>query len=277
MHQRCLEVTDINNEIALVLIAPLFFGISFIYSSVGFGGGSSYIAVLVLLGISLFAVPPIAQILNIIVAGMAVISFAKAKHLSLKFTLPFLSSIPFAFFAGAITLPERNLALIFVLSLFAASAALLLSGIRGRSFEKLQQEKRTKEEVVVKLWDIRKILLIGVPTGAILGVVAGLVGIGGGIWLSPLLILSGMADPKRAAATSSVFIVANSVSGFLGQSASKSIDLEILFPLALVVLAGGLLGSRLGAFRLDHDKIRIIVSAIVAIAGLNLMIKFLFS
>ncbi len=131
--------------------------------------------------------------------------------------------------------------------------------------------------VVVKLWDIRKILLIGVPTGAILGVVAGLVGIGGGIWLSPLLILSGMADPKRAATTSSVFIVANSVSGFLGQSASKSIDLEILFPLALVVLAGGLLGSRLGAFRLDHDKIRIIVSAIVAIAGLNLMIKFLFS
>ncbi len=84
---------------------------------------ASYIAVLVLLGISLFAVPPIAQILNIIVAGMAVISFAKAKHLSLKFTLPFLSSIPFAFFAGAITLPERNLALIFVLSLFAASAA----------------------------------------------------------------------------------------------------------------------------------------------------------
>jgi uncharacterized protein len=276
MHQRCLEVTDINNEIALVLIAPLFFGISFIYSSVGFGGGSSYIAILVLLGISLFAVPPIAQILNIIVAGMAVISFAKAKHLSLKFTLPFLSSIPFAFFAGAITLPERNLALIFVLALFAASAALLLSGIRGRSFEKLQQEKRTKE-IVVKVWDIRKILLIGVPTGAILGVVAGLVGIGGGIWLSPLLILSGMADPKRAAATSSVFIVANSVSGFLGQSASKSIDLGILFPLALVVLAGGLLGSRLGAFRLDHDKIRIIVSAIVAIAGLNLMIKFLFS
>ncbi|HEY6755895.1 MAG TPA: sulfite exporter TauE/SafE family protein [Nitrososphaera sp.] len=271
-----MEVTDINNEIALVLIAPLFFGISFIYSSVGFGGGSSYIAVLVLLGISLFAVPPIAQILNIIVAGMAVISFAKAKHLSLKFTLPFLSSIPFAFFAGAITLPERNLALIFVLALFAASAALLLSGIRGRSFEKLQQEKRTKE-IVVKVWDIRKILLIGVPTGAILGVVAGLVGIGGGIWLSPLLILSGMADPKRAAATSSVFIVANSVSGFLGQSASKSIDLGILFPLALVVLAGGLLGSRLGAFRLDHDKIRIIVSAIVAIAGLNLMIKFLFS
>jgi uncharacterized protein len=89
-----------------------FFGISFIYSSVGFGGGSSYIAILVLLGISLFVVPPVAQILNIIVAGMAMISFAKAKHLSLKFTLPFLSSVPFAFSAGTIALPERQIALI---------------------------------------------------------------------------------------------------------------------------------------------------------------------
>ena len=272
MHQRCSEVTDINDEFALVFIAPLFFGISFIYSSVGFGGGSSYIAILVLLGISLFVVPPVAQILNIIVAGMAMITFAKAKHLSLKFTLPFLSSVPFAFFAGTIALPERHIALIFVLALFAASAALFMSGIRGR-FERLQ-EKKAKG---LRLWDIRKILLIGVPIGAILGVVAGLVGIGGGIWLSPLLILSGMADPKRAAATSSVFIVANSVSGFLGQSVSKPIDLAILLPLALVVLAGGVLGSRLGALRLDQDKIRVIVSAIVAIAGLNLMIKFLFS
>jgi uncharacterized membrane protein YfcA len=272
MHRRCWEVTDISNEISPVFIAPLFFGISFIYSSVGFGGGSSYIAILVLFGISLFAVPPIAQILNIIVAGIAMISFARAKHLSLKFTLPFLSSVPFAFFAGTIAIPEQRLTLIFILALFAASAALLLSGIRGR-FEKLQEKKARGW----RLWDMRKIVLIGIPTGAILGVVAGLVGIGGGIWLSPLLILAGMADPKHAAATSSVFIVANSFSGFLGQSVSKPIDLAILLPLALMVLAGGLLGSRLGALRLDHDKLRVIVGAIVAIAGLNLMIKFLFS
>jgi uncharacterized membrane protein YfcA len=273
MHRRCWEVTDISNEISLVFIAPLFFGISFIYSSVGFGGGSSYIAILVLFGISLFAVPPIAQILNIIVAGIAMISFAKANHLSIKFTLPFLSSVPFAFFAGTIAIPEQRLTLIFILALFAASAALLLSGIRGK-FEKLQEKKKARGW---RLWDMRKIVLIGIPTGAILGVVAGLVGLGGGIWLSPLLILAGMADPKRAAATSSVFIVANSVSGFLGQSVSKPIDIAILLPLALVVLAGGLLGSRLGALRLDHDKLRVIVGAIVAIAGLNLMIKFLFS
>jgi uncharacterized protein len=273
MHQRCLEVTDISNEIALVYIAPLFFGISFIYSSVGFGGGSSYIAILVLFGISLFAVPPIAQILNIIVAGIAMLSFAKANYLSLRFSLPFLSSVPFAFLGGTIALPEQRLALIFILALFAASAALLLSGIRSK-FQKSQENSKPKGSV---LWDIRKIVLVGIPAGAILGVVAGLVGIGGGIWLSPLLILTGMADPKRAAATSSIFIVANSVTGFLGQSVSKPIDFAILAPLALVVLAGGLIGSRLGAFRFDHDKIRIIVGAIVAVAGVNLMIKFLFT
>jgi uncharacterized membrane protein YfcA len=266
-------VTDINNEITLlVFITPLFFGISFIYSSVGFGGGSSYIAVLVLFGISLFAVPPIAQILNIIVAGIAMITFTRAKHFSLKFSLPFLSSVPFAFFAGTIALPEQHLTLLFILALFAASAALLLSGIRGR-FEKLK-EKKAKG---LRILDTRKIILVGIPTGIVLGIVAGLVGIGGGIWLSPLLILAGVADPKQAAATSSLFIVANSLSGFFGQSLSKPIDPAILLPLALVVLAGGLLGARVGALRLDHDKIRIIVGAIVAIAGVNLMIKLLFS
>lgn len=275
MHQRCLEATDISNEgIILVYIAPLFFGISFIYSTVGFGGGSSYIAILVLLGISLFAVPPVAQILNIIVAGVAMISFAKAKHLSLKFTLPFLSSIPFAFFAGTINLPEQRLTLIFILALFAASGALLVSGI-SRRIQK--SEGNNAKQLPPRLLDMQKIILIGIPIGAMLGVVAGLVGIGGGIWLSPLLILTRMADTKRAAATSSVFIVANSVSGFLGQSLSKPIDFAILLPLALVVLTGGLIGSRLGAFRFDHDKMRVIVGAIVAVAAINLTIKFLFA
>ena len=266
---------DIANDIILVFILPLFFGISFIYSSVGFGGGSSYIAILVLLGISLFAVPPVAQILNIIVAGIAMITFAKANHLSLKFSLPFMSSIPFAFLAGTIALPEESLALVFVLALFAASGALLLSGIKGK-FRVLQESENIKKEL--QLWKTPKmVLLIGIPAGAIIGVVAGLVGIGGGIWLSPLIILTGMADPKRAAASSSIFIVANSIAGFLGQSVSKPIDYAILLPLALVVVVGGLIGSRLGAFKFDHDKMQIIVGAIVGVAGFNLTIKFLLS
>src|SRR5256885_17231007 len=100
MHQRCWEDTDISNEIALVYIAPLFFGISFIYSSVGFGGGGRYVAILVLFGIRLFAVPPLAPILNIFVVGFGMISFSKTKNLLLKIFLAFFSVHSFSFFAG---------------------------------------------------------------------------------------------------------------------------------------------------------------------------------
>ena len=166
MGRRCWEVMDIANDITLVFMLPLFFGISFIYSSVGFGGGSSYIAILVLLGISLFAVPPVAQILNIIVAGMAMTTFAKANHLSFKFSLPFMSSVPFAFLAGTIALPEKSLALVFVLALFAASGALLLSGIKGKF--RVLQETKDKEKQSRLRETPKMVLLIGIPAGAII-------------------------------------------------------------------------------------------------------------
>ena len=116
------------------------------------------------------------------------ISFAKANHLSLKFTLPFLSSVPFAFFAGTIAIPEQRLTLIFILALFAASAALLLSGIRVKFEKKLQEKKKARGS---RPWDMRKIVVIGIPTGAILGVVAGLVGIGAGFGSLPCSFLRG--------------------------------------------------------------------------------------
>lgn len=240
------------------MLAPLFFGTSFVYSSVGFGGGSTYIALLVLAGVSLFMVPPLALILNIIVASMALIHYARAGHLSLGLSAPFLSSIPFAFVGGLVMFSQKELALIFVIALFAASAALLTSA----SWIKRRRDKINKLNI-----SQTKLVLVGLPTGAILGSVAGIVGIGGGIWLSPLLILSGLADPKRAAATASLFILANSISGFIAHSTTKPIDVQFLIPLALVVLAGGLIGSRLGAFKLNHDKIRIIVGALVAVAA----------
>jgi uncharacterized membrane protein YfcA len=118
-------------------------------------------------------------------------------------------------------------------------------------------------------------MVVGIPAGAFLGIIAGLVGIGGGIWLSPFLILSGLAHPKQAAATASLFILTNSISGFIGHSISKPLDLSLLIPLAAIVLVGGLLGSKYGAFKFDHDKIRLIVAAIVAAAGIELTIKLI--
>jgi uncharacterized membrane protein YfcA len=109
-------------------------------------------------------------------------------------------------------LAEKNLSLIFVIALFAASAALFVSAMQIKT----KQSYKIKKLNHCKL----KIMIIGIPVGAVLGVVAGLVGIGGGIWLSPLLILTGLAAPKRAAATAAFFILTNSVVGFLAHSIS---------------------------------------------------------
>ncbi|HKG88170.1 MAG TPA: sulfite exporter TauE/SafE family protein [Nitrososphaeraceae archaeon] len=252
----------------LLVLVPIFFAISFVYSSVGFGGGSSYTAILILAGISIFSVPPISLVLNVIVSCMAFLSYIKAQYFSPKLSLPFLSSIPFAFYTGQMILPQKTIIIIFIITLFAASAALLTS----KRATKNQQESETKRSTNL---NYIKMAIIGIPIGALLGSVAGLVGIGGGIWLSPLLILTGLANPKQSAATASLFILTNSISGFAAHSISKPLDLYFLLPLACVVLAGGIIGSRLGAFRFDHDKIRMIIGAIVAVAAINLTIKLL--
>lgn len=256
------------NDLTLLVLVPLFFATSFVYSSVGFGGASSYTAILILAGINIFSVPPISLILNIIVSCMAFLSYIKAQYFSPKLSLPFLSSIPFAFYTGQVILPQKTLTIIFIITLFAASAALLTS----KRATKNQQESEMKRSTNL---NYTKMAIIGIPIGALLGSVAGLIGIGGGIWLSPLLILTGLANPKQSAATASLFILTNSISGFAAQSISKPLDLYFLLPLACVVLAGGIIGSRLGAFRFDHDKIRMIIGAIVAVAAINLTIKLL--
>lgn len=248
----------------IFILAPIFFAISFVYSSVGFSGGSSYTAILVLSGISLSTVPSISLLLNIVVSVVTFFNYVRARYLSLRLSLPFLSSIPFAFISGMLLIPQKSLLIIFIIALFAASAALFTSAskIKRQRLEKLYYSNV-------------RIMIVGIPVGAFLGFIAGLVGIGGGIWLSPFLILSGLADPKQAAATASLFILTNSISGFIGHSISKPLDFSLLIPLAVVVLIGGLLGSRYGAFKFNHDKIRMIVAAIVAVAGIELTMKLI--
>jgi len=162
------------NEFLLLILIPLFFAISFIYSSVGFAGGSSYIAILVLVGVNLFTIPPVSLALNIVVASIALFNYLRAGNLSLRISVPLLISVPFAFIGGSTVLPEKILILIFVIALFAASAMLLLSG----------NQIKTRQEKIRKLnLSLSRLSLITLPIGAVLGTVSGLVGIGGGIWL----------------------------------------------------------------------------------------------
>lgn len=264
MYSICWEGKVINDILVLVL-APIFFIISFFYSSVGFAGGSSYIAVLVLVGVNLYTVPPTSLALNIIVSLAAFFNYLRAGHLSLRLSIPLLISVPFAFIGGSVVLPEKILTLVFVISLFSASAALLLSG-RGRITHQQFEKMKT-----MNLSFIKTTLITG-TLGALLGSISGLVGIGGGIWLSPILIMSGLANPKEAAASASLFILTNSISGFFAHSITnnKGVDFDFIIPLSLVVLAGGILGSRFGAFRFDHNKIIIIIGILVALAAINL-------
>ncbi|MGI9567910.1 MAG: sulfite exporter TauE/SafE family protein [Nitrosopumilus sp.] len=241
---------------------PAFFAVSFVYSSVGFGGGSSYIAILAFSGVSIVTVPTIALPLNIAVSSITFFNYLRAGHFSLKFSLPFLASIPFAFYAGTLNFDESTLAIIFVIALLASSFVLFTSSY---SIKKRQQETDSRN------LSSRKLIFIGIPIGSVLGSIAGLVGIGGGIWLSPLLILSRLSVPKRAAATASFFILTNSISGFTGHAFTKPVNLEFVLPLLIVIMIGGFFGSRFGAFKIDHNVIRIIVGVIVAAAALNIV------
>ncbi len=211
----------------------------------------------------MYTVPPISLALNIIVSSAAFFNYLKAGHLSLRLSFPLLISVPFAFIGGSIVLPEKMLTLIFVISLFSASAVLLLSRVTRRIT--FQHEKIRKMNL-----NFFKTALITSPLGALLGSISGLVGIGGGIWLSPILIISGLANPKQAAASASLFILTNSTSGFIAHTITKDIDFDLIIPLSIVVLIGGLMGSRLGAFKFDHHKIIIIIGILVTLAALNL-------
>ena len=210
----------------------------------------------------MYTVPPISLALNIIVSSATLFNYIKAGHLSLRLSFPLLISVPFAFIGGSIILPEKMLTLIFVISLFSASATLLLSGRRRITF---QHEKVRKMNL-----NFVKTTLITTPLGALLGSISGLVGIGGGIWLSPILIMSGLANPKQAAASASLFILTNSISVFIAHTITKNIDFDLIIPLSIVVLIGGLMGSRLGALKFDHQKIIIIIGILVALAAINL-------
>ncbi len=216
----------------IIILAALTFLVAFIYSSVGHGGASGYLAVL-----SFFAVPrdqmaSSALCLNLLVAGIAFYSFHKRRYFSWELTWPFvLGSIPAAFWGGLIKIPavsyDRLLA-----------GALIFAGIRLI----LDVEKKTVPA------NHPPPLGVSLPLGGAIGFLSGIVGVGGGIFLSPLLILFRWADPKKVAATSAFFILVNSASGLWGRHARGSFGIPSqLVLLLLFAFFGGIAGSQAGA------------------------------
>ncbi len=240
--------------IHLVLLAAAVFGIAALYSCVGHAGASGYIAVMALSGMAPETMKPTVLVLNILVATVAAVQFYRAGHFSCSRLWPFaVTSVPMAFAGGAITLPVHFYRpLVGVVLLFAAVRLLV---------------HRTREEGEIKSPPLPAAL----GWGAVMGLVSGLTGVGGGIFLSPLLLFAGWSAPRQASATAAVFILVNSVAGLLGHVASVRAVPGFAVWLAAAAVAGGGLGSHFGSTRLPSAAICRTLSVVLIIAGLKLV------
>ena len=225
---------------------------------VGFGGGSSYLAIMVLAGLSYQQIPAQALTCNIIVAGGGFWLFYKAGHFRANKVLPFVAcSIPMAYLGGRMLINKELFCILLGLSLLAVAL---------RLFMRTPQAESSKDVSQKRAW------AVGLPIGALLGLLAGVVGIGGGIFLSPILLLMRWANAKEAAASASFFIVVNSAAGLVGQFQKGATDFSYLIPLALAVLLGGQIGARLGAFHLPKVALQKGLAGLVFYVSVRLIL-----
>jgi len=215
----------------VIILSILFFVTAVLYSSVGFGGGSTYLALLLIWGVPYFIFPLVALSCNIIVVSGNCFNYIRAGNLNLKLLIPYLiGSIPLAFIGGSLPIEKRLFEILLFLILTTAGILLLLN---FRAYD-------NKEE------SYRKVpIIISILIGGVLGFISGVVGIGGGIFLSPILFLIRAGKPKHIVTTASLFILINSFSGIMGQITKNAVLNEIsnYWYLLLIVLVGGQLGN----------------------------------
>ena len=243
---------------SIPLWMPLaFFAVAVAYASVGFGGGSSYLALLALVGLPHDTIPQTALVCNLIVTAGGVWHFHRAGHLDARRALPFVTlSIPLAYLGGRIPIGRELFALLLGVSLLAAAVRMLIPSARFARPRGL---------------GVREAWAAGVPLGGALGFLSGLVGIGGGIFLAPIVILAGWASAKQAAGLASLFILVNSAAGLAGQM-HKGAHLEwMVVPLAVAALLGGQIGSRLGAHRLPQMGVQRLLAGLILLVSLRIL------
>lgn len=230
------------------------FFISLLYSSVGHAGASGYLAVMALIGTAPGVMRPVALALNLLVAAIGSRTFIRAGHLDWPLLWPLLvTSVPMAYLGGHLALPVPVYRPVIGIILLLSAARFLV---------------QAKASDVVRRRPARPVTLF---TGGVLGFLAGLTGVGGGIFLSPLLLFCGWATLRTTAATSVVFILANSAAGLLGQAGAMSTWPPEVIPWGAAVVVGGTLGSHLGARRLPSAAIRLALAAVLLLAGVKLV------
>jgi uncharacterized membrane protein YfcA len=236
------------------LLSVLFFVTAVLYSSVGNAGASGYLAVMTLAGLTPETMKSTALLLNILVALIAAVRFYRAGHFSWALFWPFtVASVPCAFLGGALVLPR---------GLYQGLVGIVLVFAAYRLFWYADQPPAHPTGVP------RGVALL---LGAGLGFVSGLTGVGGGIFLSPLLLVMGWAEPRQSASVSAAFILVNSMAGLFGETLSVH-ALSSAAPLwAGAVVVGGLVGSELGARQFAAVTLRRLLALVLALAGLKLL------
>jgi uncharacterized membrane protein YfcA len=240
----------------LLILAAAIFLMAALYSSVGHAGASGYLAAMALSGTAPAVMKPTALTLNILVALIATWRFYRAGFFSWRILLPFaLSSVPFAFLGGALVLPGPvYLKLVGLALLFAAFRLWMHAAARADAEAKPVP------------------LPAAVALGACIGLLSGVTGVGGGIFLSPILLLAGWAETRQASGVAAAFILVNSVAGLAGHVASVRMVPDSIYLWGAAAVAGGLVGTELGRRRLATFTLRRVLSAVLVIAGLKMIL-----
>ena len=242
------------------ILPILFLLVAFIYSSVGLGGGSSYTALMAIYGINYKMIPTTSLTLNLIVTFVGMIHFWKNGHGRLNLIGPFLiTSIPMTFLAGSFALPEILFKIFLLLTLILVAVRIYIINDLKISFQLTGAQK----------W------IFIFSLGGILGFIAGAVGIGGGIYLVPLIIMFGLGTEKEAAAAGAMFILVNSFVGVIARVQIGTFDPQFILPLAIAVLIGGFGGSYLGAVKFEARTIQRVMGGIILIAIIFLIKEIL--
>jgi len=245
----------------MLLLAILFFITAILYSSVGFGGGSTYLALLLIWGVPYFIFPIIALSCNIIVVSGNCFNYIRAGNLNLKLLIPYLiGSIPLAFIGGSLPIDKELFEILLLLVLLMAGILLL------RNFKSYDDKEENYKKIPVP---------VSILIGGSLGFISGIVGIGGGIFLSPILFLLRVGRPKHIVTTASLFILINSVSGIIGQLTKNTVIAEISnhWYLLVAVLIGGQLGNFLNLKVFPTRILALVTAGLVLFVAVRMGIK----
>ena len=241
-------------NIESLLIIGAVFIVAILYSSVGHGGASGYLAVMALLAVAPEVTRPTALVLNVFVASIGTIQFYRAGHFSWRTFLPFaVTSIPLAFVGGMIQLPTTAYKIILGIVLVLAAIRLAWN---------LKSDAETREP---NIW-------IALVIGAVIGLLSGLVGVGGGIFLTPILLLMNWSDTKTAAGVSAMFIFVNSIAGLAGNYTQVAALPGNVWTWVAAAVVGGVIGSTLGARRFDSLTLRRVLAVVLLFAGVKLVL-----